>query len=52
MEEDIDRENGQLFDLPQLYDIHKAGKATDDEAVKTQVLELELPGKTGWQHKK
>jgi len=49
---DIDRENGQIFDLPALYDVHKAGKVTDDEAVKTQVLELELPGKAGWEYKK
>jgi hydroxylamine dehydrogenase len=49
---DIDRENGQIFDLPALYDVHKAGKATDDEAVKTQVLELKLPGKAGWEYEK
>ena len=49
---DIDRENGQIFDLPDLYDVHKAGKATDGEAATEQVLELELPGRTGWEYKK
>ena len=49
---DIDRENGQIFDLSDLYDVHKAGKATDGEAATEQVLELELPGRTGWEYKK
>ena len=47
---DIDRENGQIYALPDLYDVHKAGKAADGAAVKTQVLELELPSKTGWEY--
>ena len=46
----LEQENGQTFNLPTLYDLHKAGKATDGQAVKTQVLELELPGQAGWEH--
>ena len=47
---DIDRENGQIFDLPEAYDVHQAGKAADGEAVTRQVLELELPGGYGWEY--
>ncbi len=47
---DIDRENGHIFDLPEQYDVHLAGKAADGEAVTEQVLELELPGPPGWQY--
>ena len=47
---DIDRENGQIYALPDLYDVHKAGKASDGAAVTDQVLELELPGRTGWEY--
>jgi hypothetical protein len=49
---DIDRENGQIHDLPEQYDIHMAGKAADGEAVTEQVTELELPGRPGWQYEK
>ena len=47
---DVERENGQIYDLPEAYDVHVAGKAADDEAAKTQVLELELPGRSGWEY--
>lgn len=43
-------ENGNVFELPPDYEIHKAGKAADDAAVKPQVLELNLPGAPGWQY--
>jgi hypothetical protein len=42
------RENGQIYDLPAAYDVHKAGKAADGEAVTEQVLEL--PGGYGWEY--
>jgi hypothetical protein len=47
---EINRENGQLYDLPEQYDVHQAGKAADSAAVTEQVLELELPGQPGWQY--
>jgi hypothetical protein len=45
---DLDRENGQTFDLPAAYEVHQAGKAADDAAVQEQVGSLELPGRYGW----
>jgi hydroxylamine dehydrogenase len=47
---DIDRENGQVYDLPDAYDVHQAGKAADDQAVTDQVLEFDLPGRPGWEY--
>lgn len=46
----VSRENGQIYDLPEAYDIHQAGKAADSEAVIKQVLELEMPGGYGWEY--
>jgi hypothetical protein len=47
---DIDRENGQIFDLPDAYDVHQAGKAADAQAVTDQVIEFDLPGRPGWEY--
>ena len=47
---DIDRENGQIFDLPDAYDVHMAGKDADAQAVTDQVLEFDLPGRPGWEY--
>jgi hypothetical protein len=47
---EINRENGQIYDLPEQYDVHLAGKAANGAAVTEQVLELELPGQPGWQY--
>jgi hypothetical protein len=47
---DVDRENGQIFDLPDSYDVHMAGKDADAQAVTDQVLEFDLPGRPGWEY--
>jgi len=48
--DDIERENGQVYDLPEAYEVHMAGKAADSAAVTEQVVELELPGRYGWEY--
>ena len=42
--------NGQIFDLPDAYDVHMAGKDADAQAVTDQVTEFDLPGKPGWEY--
>jgi hypothetical protein len=50
--DDTDRQNGDIFDLPALYEIHMEGKAADVQAAQEQVLELELPGPASWQYER
>ena len=43
-------ENGNVFELPELFEVHMKGKAADGAAAKEQGAGLKLPNKGGWSY--
>ena len=48
MYENREYESGEMFELPEDYQIHAAGLKLDKAATQEQVIDLELPGAPGW----